>query len=80
MVKEKTGIFLIAFNPEQNSHILRMSIDAPMVVFAFELYFKHLWEQTAPVLKNKNAIIEWLQREIALLRNRVEPNYRDGYP
>jgi len=71
MVKERTGVFLVTFNPQKNNHILRMSINVPKVIFAFEVYFKQLWEQVAPVLKNKKAVIEWLQREIAVLRSRA---------
>lgn len=78
LVKEKKSVFVLAYNPQNKNQFLRMTIDAPMVVFAFEAYLRQLWQEEAPVLKNKSDIIEWLEREIELLRNRVKLHKSPG--
>lgn len=68
LVKERQGVFLKVFDVCEGKGGVSLSITEPMVVKAFEEYFKDIWEQIAPVNKNKGEIIHWLQSQINLLK------------
>lgn len=68
LVKERQGVFLKVFDVCEGKAGVRLSITEPMVVKAFEEYFKDIWERIAPVNKNKGEIIHWLQSQINLLK------------
>lgn len=68
LVKERQGVFLRVFDFSEGKAGVCLSITEPMVVKAFEEYFKDIWERIAPVNKNKGEIIHWLQSQINLLK------------
>lgn len=67
-VKERQAVLLEIFEPLKVKPEVRLSITEPMLVKAFHEYFKEIWEQIAPVNKNKQEVIEWLQNQINLLK------------
>lgn len=60
---------LIAEISEPPTAPVCFSIREPMLLQAAEYYFNRLWQQIAPVMKKKEDIIAWLQREVALLHS-----------
>lgn len=73
MIKERHNALIHVFKPLSGFPEVRLSIEEPMVVQAFEEYFKKIWEQIAPVNKDKKEIIKWLENKIDLLKNKREP-------
>lgn len=67
VVKERQAVFLEVFELSGVKPEVRLSITEPMLVKAFDAYFKEIWEQIAPVNKNKQEVIDWLQSQIAHL-------------
>jgi len=68
LVKERQAVFLEVFKPSEVKPEVRLSITEPMLVKAFEEYFREIWEGIAPVNKNKQEVIKWLQSQIDLLK------------
>lgn len=64
MVKERHSVFFEVFEPSKNIPKVRLTIEEPMIVNAFNEYFNDIWEQIAPVNKDKGEVIEWLQNQI----------------
>lgn len=67
VVKERQAVFVEIPKLSNVKPAVRLSIVEPMLVKTFGEYFKEIWEQIAPVNKNKQEIIEWLQSQINLL-------------
>ncbi len=71
VVKEKQAVFLEIFDLSEAKPAIRSSITEPMLVKTFDEYFKEIWEQLAPVNKNKQEVIRWLQSQVDLLKNKL---------
>ncbi|MBU3175303.1 hypothetical protein KPL47_02860 [Clostridium estertheticum] len=46
-------------------------IQEPMVVNAFEGYFKEIWEQISPIDKDKKEVIKWLSHQLDTLKEQL---------
>lgn len=66
-VKERHSVQFEAFKPLSGQPQVRLSIEEPMLVRAFEEYFCDLWDHIAPLNKDKSDVISWLQNQIDLL-------------
>lgn len=71
VVKERQAVMLEAFKPLNDLPEVRLSIEEPMLVKAFEEYFQEIWEQIAPVNKEKKEVIQWLQNHIDTLKHHL---------
>lgn len=69
MLKERTAIIMETYDCAKDIPLLRLSIKEPIFVKAFEAYFNEVLEQIAPINKDKNEIINWIERHINLLEN-----------
>lgn len=67
LVKERQTVLLRICEPSKSTPEVRLFIDEPMLVQAFNEYFKGIWEHIAPIYKDKKENITWLQRQIDLL-------------
>jgi len=67
IVKERQCVFFEAFEPSKLLPEVRLSIEEPMIVKAFEEYFNEIWEHIAPINKDKGDVIAWIQSQINLL-------------
>ncbi len=67
LVKERHTAFLEIYEPLKSTTGLRLLIEEPMFVQAFNEYFNGIWEHIAPVYKDKRETITWLQNQIDLL-------------
>jgi hypothetical protein len=70
IVKEKKAVTLESYEPSKTMPKVRLSVEEPMLVKAFEEYFKEIWDQIAPINKDKKEIINWLQCQLNLLKNK----------
>jgi len=70
-VKERQVVFFETHEPEKSLPEVRLSIDEPMVVSAFNEYFKNIWEEIAPVNKEKSEVIAWLKGQINMLNRKL---------
>ncbi|WP_052298649.1 hypothetical protein [Syntrophobotulus glycolicus] len=68
VVKERQAALLEIAELSEAKPGVRLSVTEPMLVKAFHEYFKEIWEQIAPVNKNKQELIQWLQSQINLLK------------
>lgn len=66
-VKERHSVIIETWEPLNNTPTMRISIDEPTFIKAFEDYFKEIWNEISPVYKDKSEIIKWLENEISLL-------------
>ncbi len=66
-VKERHSVHFEAFKPSGDKPQVRLTIEEPMLVRAFEEYFCDLWDHIAPVNKDKSDVIAWLQNQVHLL-------------
>lgn len=67
IVKERQAVLLEIFRPSRSMPEMKLSIQEPMLVKAFDEYFKEIWEQIAPVNRDKKDIIAWIQKQIDIL-------------
>lgn len=67
-VKERQSIVLETFNPSKDMSKIQLSIEEHMVIKTLDEYFKQIWQQIAPVNKDKNEIITMLQNQIDILK------------
>jgi len=72
MVKERQAVLLEAYEPSKNMPLMRLSIEEPMVVKACQEYFNEKWEHIAPINKDKNEVINWIQEQIKLLEKKMK--------
>lgn len=68
-VKERKAVLLEAYEHSKNVPKVRLSIEEPLTVKAFEEHFYEILGQIAPINKDKNEVISLLQRQIDLLKN-----------
>lgn len=71
VVKERQAVLLEIYEPTKSMPLVQLSIEEPMVVKAIEEYFAEKWEQIAPINKDKNEVIRWIQSQIELLENKI---------
>lgn len=69
LVKERQAVLFETFNPSKKISKIQLSIKEPMMVKAVYEYFIQVWEQIAPVNRNKMEIITILQNQINILKN-----------
>lgn len=69
MVKERHSVFFEVLKPSENTPKVRLTIEEPMIVNAYNNYFNEIWEQIAPVNKDKGEVIEWIQSQINSFKN-----------
>lgn len=67
VIKEHKAVILRTFTPGSGLPEVRLSIQEPIMVKAFEKYFVNIWESTAPVNRDKKEIIRWLQSKVGFL-------------
>lgn len=67
-VKEKHDVNIEILETSKSISKVKISIEEPMVANAFELHFKECWENIAPINKDKNKIIKWLEHQVLILR------------
>lgn len=68
VVKERQAVMIAALKPAKYLPEVRLTIEEPMLVRAFEVYYKEIWEHIAPVNKDKKEVINWLQSQINFLK------------
>ncbi|MCB2339636.1 hypothetical protein [Clostridium estertheticum] len=64
IIKERYSVHI-----ESSNHAI--IIQEPMVVNAFEGYFKEIWEQISPIDKDKKEIIKWLAHQVDTLKEQL---------
>ncbi|MCB2357820.1 hypothetical protein [Clostridium estertheticum] len=64
IIKEKHSVHI-----ESSKHAI--VIQEPMVINAFEGYFKEIWEQISPIDKDKKEIIKWLAHQVDTLKKQL---------
>lgn len=69
MVKERKTVMLESYEYSGSAPRFRISSEEPLLIKALEVYFNEILEQVAPINKNKNEIINWIQYQINLLIN-----------
>lgn len=69
VIKERQAVLLETYASEKCTPQMQLSMEEPMVVNAFDEYFKRIWEQIAPINREKNSVIAWLQSQIDGLEN-----------
>lgn len=62
--KERQAVMLESYEPVKITPVVRLSIEEPMMLNAFEEYFKDMWEHIPPLNKDKKEVISWIQRQI----------------
>lgn len=67
LIKERQTVLLGVYEPLKPIPEVRLCIDEPMFVQAFNEYFREIWEHIAPVYKDKKEIILWLHSQIDIL-------------
>lgn len=67
MLKERNAVIMETYEYSNDIPIVRMSIKEPMLVKAFEVYFNEVLDHIAPMNKDKNEIINWIEHQINLL-------------
>jgi len=70
VIKERSAVMIETYKYSKNTPEVRLSIEEPTLVKAFEVYFNEILIQISPVNKDKNEIINWIQSQINLLKNR----------
>ncbi|MBU3102154.1 MULTISPECIES: hypothetical protein [Clostridium] len=64
IIKEKHSVHI-----ESSTHAI--IIQEPMVVNAFEGYFKEIWEQISPIDKDKKEVIKWLAHQVDTFKKQL---------
>ncbi len=70
-IKERQGVFFYIVKHSEYASEVRLSINEPAIVKAFEEYFNDLWSRISPINKDKKDIIAWLQSYIDVLNKRI---------
>lgn len=69
LVKERQAVMLENLSFSNSVAPVKLSIKEPIMIKAFEEYFKDLMAKISPVNKDKNEIILWIKKQIYLLEN-----------
>lgn len=69
LVKERQAVLLRICEPLKSMQEVRLLIDEPMFVQAFNEYFNGIWESIAPIYKDKKETIKWLQRQVGIVKS-----------
>jgi len=67
VIKERQGVLFETFDESQMKTDMVLSMEEPMISYAFVEYFKEIWENIAPPDKDKKEIILWLESNIKIL-------------
>lgn len=67
-IKERKAVFLNIYGASMTVPKVRLFMKEPMITKGFVEYFKFYWEQIAPVNRNKNEIVSWLQSCIDIVK------------
>lgn len=69
IIKERQSLVFEAYMPPKIMPEVRLSIEEPILLKAFDEYFNRIWNRIAPENKNKKNVINWIQIQIDILRN-----------
>lgn len=69
VIKERKAVFYEIYESSTRNLKMQITIEEPMVIKAFEDYFKDIWEQIAPINKEKKEIIAWIQNQINIFKD-----------
>ncbi|WMJ85643.1 hypothetical protein [Anaerocolumna sp. MB42-C2] len=69
LLKERKALFLEAYPASGYLSDIRLSVEEPMLIKAYEEYIKDIWEQIAPINKDKKEVIRFFEAEIQLLED-----------
>lgn len=78
IIKERQSFTLEAYLPSGNMPDVRLAIDEPLLVKAFDEYFCELWNHLSPESKNKSNLIKWLQYQIDFLKDSKNQEAREA--
>jgi hypothetical protein len=67
-IKERVSVMLETYKNSRNTPEVRLSIEEPTLVKAFEVYFEEILDQIAPINKDKYEIKNWIENQINLLK------------
>lgn len=70
ILKSKHTVTLEDLKSAKNTSKIRLKIEEPIIVETFELYFKEVLEEIAPINKNRPEIIKWFEHQISVLKNK----------
>lgn len=68
VVKERQAVLLEAYEPSGDMPVTRLSVEEPTVVQAFVEYLDETLSHIAPVNKDKQQVVDWLEGQIRILR------------
>lgn len=68
MLKERNAVLIETYQHYTNLPKVRLSIEEPILVKVVETYLKEVIDQIAPINKDKNEIITWIQHSINSFR------------
>ena len=68
-IKERKAVFINIYDTPFTVPKVRLLMKESMITKGFVEYFKLYWDQIAPVNKNKNEIVAWLQACIDSVKN-----------
>ncbi len=66
--ERKTFFYECCYKLKNNYPAVRISVDEPFILKAFEEYFRKTWDHISPVYREKADVIRFLQRQIDALR------------
>jgi len=73
LVKEREAVFITEMiNSFKYQHNLKLYLEEPVLVHAFEIYFRNLLRKVSPILKNKEKEIAWLRRQSEILAGQLK--------
>jgi hypothetical protein len=67
-ISEKLSVRIESYDITNHNRINVSIIEEPTVVKAFEENYLQLWESISPVNRDKEEIIGWLEKQIAVLK------------
>ncbi|WMJ77749.1 MULTISPECIES: helix-turn-helix domain-containing protein [unclassified Sedimentibacter] len=71
VLKERKALFYESYNDRTNYPSIRLSIEEPTFIKAFEEYFMQVWEHITPANKEKSEAIMFLKRHIEALKRQA---------
>ncbi|PHV69748.1 hypothetical protein CS063_14230 [Sporanaerobium hydrogeniformans] len=71
LVKEGHSVLIETFEFSKIIPRMRLRIEEPTVVRAFEEYLKDIWDKIPPITKDKKQVISWLLRQIDSLKAKL---------
>ncbi len=68
IIKEKNAVYIHVLDTTKNLTPVRIYIEEPTIVKAFGEYFNDIWNQIAPINKDKKENIAWIRNMIDFLK------------